>query len=271
MLSCHPGIYMTPVKETHFFDYPYTQYPFSKYAGFFTHARPDQLAGEFSTDYLTSLEAPARVRQHLPAVRLIVSFRNPIDQIYSNYWHSLRQGFNCSDASAPDFETALERHHDRLIGTARFGHHFQRWRKHFAADRFLVIFQEDVQRDPAAVADRLWRFLDLPPPEASPLPGRNAAERAGVSPRSSLSTRLYNRLYFATNRLVLRPLARHFGYAASMRLINALRLRRIAERLFFRRGYPPMTAAQRRYLHQLLADDISLLGQLTGRDLTHWS
>lgn len=270
VLDSHPRVYMTPVKETHFFDYPYTQYPFSKYAVFFADARPDQLAGEFSTDYLTSVEAPARVHHHLPAVRLIVSFRNPIDQIYSNYWHALRQGFNCSDGTSPDFETALDRHRERLLGTARFGHHFQRWLRHFPIERFLVVFQEDVQSDPANVARRLWQFLELTPPAESSLPSRNRSERAGVSPRSQVGIRLYNRLYFAANNLVLRPLAKRYGYETPMRLINRLGLRRMAEYLFFRQGYPPMSTKQRQQLHSLLADDIRLLAQLTGRDLGHW-
>lgn len=271
-LQTHPGVHLTPVKETHFFDYPYTQYPFSKYGDFFAGAAPGQVAGEFSVDYLASAEAPARVARHLPAVKLLVSFRNPIDQIYSNYWHSLRQGFNCNDSSLPSFDQALDRHRDRLVDASRFGHHFRRWREHFPAKRFLVLFQEDIAEAPAAAAARLWPHLGLPPPPAAtPLPVRGSGARAGVSPRSVGIGHLYNALYFTANNRVLRPISRRFGYESSLRLIRALRLRRVAEKLFFRPGYPPMSPAQRVRLRELLADDIALLGHLTGRDLSHWA
>lgn len=271
VLASHPGIYLPALKETHFFDYPYTQYPFSHYSRFFSDVSPGQIVGEYSVDYLASPEAPARIRRHLPDVRLIVSFRDPVDQIYSHYWHCLRQGFNCRDATVPDFETALARFPDKLLEESRFGHHLQRWLEHFPADRFLVVFQEDVAADPAAVAARLWDFLGVPPPHSEhPLPGRGGSERAGVSPRSGGAARLYNRLYFAANNRVLRPLSRRFGYETSLRLIRILRLRGIAERLFFRPGYPPMTPAQRARIRALLADDVALLSRLTGRDLSHW-
>jgi len=271
VLSAHPGIYLPPIKETHFFDYPYTEATFPSYVKMFRACSAEQLAGEYSTDYLASAQAPERIKKHLPKVKLIVSFRNPIDQIYSNYWHSLRQGFNCQDNSLPDFQTALQRHHDRLIEPARYGHHLTRWLEGFPPNQILIIFHEDVRKDPSAVANRLWEFLGLPPPlNNSALPSQGTSTRQGVSPRSGRAGRIYNRIYFFLNSYVLRPISNVFGYTSATRLITLLHLRTIAEKLFFRPGYPPITAAQRDKLRTMLAEDIAQLSRLTKRDLSHW-
>ncbi len=271
LLTQNPAIFMPQMKETHFFDYPYDQNPFSKYAGFFAAATPGQIVGEFSTDYLASPEAPARIARHLPGVKLIVSLRNPIDQIYSNYWHALRQGFHCSDRSMPDFTTALERHRGQLLDPAFYGHHLERWLAIFPREQILIIFQEDIARRPSDVAAELWRFLGMSPvANEAAMPSRGGGERQGVAPRSHFAGAIYNALYFSANRWVLRPISRLFGYQASMQLIEKLRLRRLGETLFFRRGYPPLTPELRAELVVRFTADIQLLGRLTGRDLQHW-
>jgi hypothetical protein len=41
--------------------------------------------GEISTRYLISPYAPQRIRTYLPTVRLCVTLRHPVEQIYSHY------------------------------------------------------------------------------------------------------------------------------------------------------------------------------------------
>ncbi|MCC5022259.1 MAG: hypothetical protein J6386_05415 [Candidatus Synoicihabitans palmerolidicus] len=57
-LSAHPDIYLPPIKETHFFGYPYPEYPFFYYSSFFADAQSHQTIGEFSADYLETPEVP---------------------------------------------------------------------------------------------------------------------------------------------------------------------------------------------------------------------
>ena len=271
VIARHPDVFMPEIKETHFFDYPYEQYPYSKYEGFFSAARPGQKVGEFSTDYLSSIEAPERVRRHLPDVKLIAVLRNPVDQVYSNYWHALRQGFHLSDGSLPDFEAALIRHPDQLLQPGFYGRHLERWLACFPRRQLLILFYDDLERDPLGVIKTVQEFLGLRPWLEPGVGGaRGGAERQGVAPRSGRAGRIYTQLYFMANRWVLQPISRRLGYEMAGRLIQQFRLRRIGERLFFKRGYPPMSAETRARLGEIYRADRARLERITGRDLSAW-
>lgn len=58
----------------------------------FAEAKPNQIKGEKSPSYLVSQEAPARIHQHFPEIKIIAILRNPIDRAYSAYWHGRRVG-----------------------------------------------------------------------------------------------------------------------------------------------------------------------------------
>jgi len=272
VIARHPDVFMPAIKETHFFDYPYDQYPFSKYEEFFSAAAPGQIVGEFSTDYLASAAAPARIHRHLPGVKLIAVLRDPVGQVYSNYWHALRQGFNCSDRSMPDFETALVRHRGQLLEPGFYGRHLERWLAVFPRRQMLILFYDDIERDPAAVIRSVEDFLGLRPVAAAGAgEARGGGERQGVAPRSGWLGRIYTRLYFAANRWVLQPISRRMGYETAGRLIQRLRLRRIGEHLFFQRGYPPLPPELRARLVAIYRDDRAVLEGITGRDLSSWT
>src|SRR5947208_7454350 len=90
-LAEHPQVFMAAVKKTNFFDYAAIEGRMTEYEIHFAGAEGKKAVGEYSVRYLLSAHAPERIQQILPGVRLIVSFRNPIDQVYSHYWHLHRQ------------------------------------------------------------------------------------------------------------------------------------------------------------------------------------
>src|SRR5439155_7010676 len=70
-----------------------------------------QVVGEASPDYLFHPHVPARVASALPAVKLIVLLRNPVDRAFSHYWHQAKRGFE--DLS---FQEAVAQEPSRLNG-----------------------------------------------------------------------------------------------------------------------------------------------------------
>ncbi len=119
-LQSHRQIYLRPNKrpEPHFF---FKESEYVKGLGYyeetwFPKEGSWQAVGEASTSYLFGPAVPARVAEALPGVRLIALLRNPIDRAFSNYWHSVRSGFETLD-----FATAIERETERtnaIEGTA---------------------------------------------------------------------------------------------------------------------------------------------------------
>ena len=87
-LTAHPEVYVPPRKEINSFDYDdFDANCIKDYKKHFRCSEMIKARGEISTIYLQSERAPPRIQRLLPDVKLIVCLRNPIEQIYSHYWH----------------------------------------------------------------------------------------------------------------------------------------------------------------------------------------
>ena len=272
-LSEHPDVFMAPMKETEFWKFTDAEQRLDEYAAHFRGARNERAIGEFSVRYLSLPHVPERVHRVLPRIRLIVALRNPIDQVYSNYWHLQRQNFNLHDPKlAPQsIEEALEKHRDFLLAPARYAEHLERWYRHFAREQLLVILFDDIQSRPADVLHQLFAFLGVNPDFQPPsIAQTGTAVRQGTSPRSGKAAELHSRIYQALVENIYAPLKRMLGTRTASQIKDVLRIRPIMESLFMRKGYPPMSANVRELLAKEFAPEIERLAELTGLNLDSW-
>src|ERR1700688_439010 len=102
MLRQHPQIFMPDFKEPRFFA-PDAQVRAPKagqttvrprtleaYKALFAAARPDQLAGDGSPQYLRSPEAAARIAEQRPDARIIAILREPVSYLRSYHTDSVK-------------------------------------------------------------------------------------------------------------------------------------------------------------------------------------
>ena len=100
-LNQHPAIFMSPVKEPHYFasDF-YVKQSTSTFSRFtdehaylrlFENAADEVWLGEASPSYLPSTVAASEIYKFNPASRIIIMLRNPIEAIYAAY-HQFRFG-----------------------------------------------------------------------------------------------------------------------------------------------------------------------------------
>ena len=106
-LRPHPNIFMSEVKEPHFFAKDFGAYPRIKtlreYNAIFAGSTEEHLrVGEASVYYLRSSVAIANIHEFNPEARLIAMFRNPVEMVHS--FHS--QLLYISEETVADFETA---------------------------------------------------------------------------------------------------------------------------------------------------------------------
>ncbi|MEP6937506.1 MAG: sulfotransferase domain-containing protein [Chthoniobacterales bacterium] len=272
-LGEHPEIFMAPVKETEFWKFADAEARLDEYAAHFRGARGEKAIGEFSVRYLFFPGVPERLERVLPHAKLLCSLRNPIDQVYSNYWHLQRQNFNLHDVSqAPrSIEEALREHRDFLLGPARYATHLARWLEHFPREQLLVVRYDDIAHRPDQVLKRIFQFLEVDPEFRAPsLTEKGSAVRRGTSPRSESAARLHTKFYGGLVRGVYTPLKHLLGTRRAMQMKDNLRIRPLMESLFMRRGYPPMNAETRALLTREFANEVTELERLTGLDFKNW-
>jgi hypothetical protein len=117
-LSRHPGLYMSPIKEPKFFlaDGPppskggpgdvltYREHVWQRdrYEALFDAAPPGVPRGESTPLYLYDRAALRRIRDLIPAAKLVVILRDPVERAHSNWTHLWSAGLE----PEPDFVRA---------------------------------------------------------------------------------------------------------------------------------------------------------------------
>ena len=110
MLQEHPGVFLPPAKELHFFSLHYGKGE-EWYREQFAAATPGQRCGEITPYYLFHPEAPCRIQRLLPSARMIVLLRDPVKRCLSGLFHSRRLGLETLPV-----EEALEAEVERPAG-----------------------------------------------------------------------------------------------------------------------------------------------------------
>lgn len=269
LLSQHPKVFSPEHKELHFFssynpllrDGSLDEAARADYFRRFAEARADQVCGEATPTYLFDAGACARMATLLPDLRLVVMLRDPVARAWSHYWHQVRRG-----RETLGFEEALAAEEERVrTGDARrrawfsyrlrgrYVEHLERYERAFSREQILVIFLEELRRDPAAVLARVWEHLGLAAPEAPLRAETPHANRADFPrwPRLDARTR------------ALRAWADRRGPAGLVRAIELLG--RATRSLRVYSGAPRMSESARRDLRRSFAESDRRLADWLGR------
>lgn len=198
-LRQHPGIFMSPVKEPHFFSKDIDLNLLRKkvkqrieaenmdayfksgmnriihrafirdqsvYLKLFEGAGPYKKAGEASPSYLYSKVAAREIREFNPDARIIILLRQPAKRAYSHYLMDRKLGFTSSS-----FSVALEedRRHipkgwgaNSLYRELGFYHEqVKRYLDVFPENQVMVLLQEDLTGQYENTLRKTFRFLDV--------------------------------------------------------------------------------------------------------------
>jgi hypothetical protein len=277
-LRGHPRAFLTVPKEPNYFaeDLPELRFAESpaQYARLFRDVTPDHMAiGDASVWYLFSEVALARIRREVPAARIIVSLRDPVDFLRSLHARFVYSGRE----DRTDFAEAWTLQETRRAGDAlpagvrtphllqyrehaRFGHQVARLFAHFPREQVRILLLEEWRDAPRATYTGLLDFLGLPDDGRSEFPKVNAQGRHRVP---------------AFGAAIMRPppLARRAWRAAKR--VGGPGIVRHAERLIaWNSTATPVAPVPTELRHTILADlagDIAALERLLERDLSAWT
>lgn len=155
VLRNHPDCFVPACKDVYYFDEHYDK-GMDWYLDFFRDARPGVPAmGELSHSYLFSMEAADRIRQDLPGVKLMASLRQPVERCYSHYLYLVSSGLVTSSfAETIDNRPGLTR-------SSYYAKSVEGYLERFGAERFKVLFFDDLKKDPRHYASQVYDFLGL--------------------------------------------------------------------------------------------------------------
>ena len=194
-LSEHPGLYLSAIKEPKFFlsDGPpptrggpgdaltFREHVWRRadYEALFASAPAGTLRGESTPLYLYDRAAMRRIRDTLPAARLIVILRDPVERAHSNWTHLWSAGLE----PVSDFVRACGEEQRRIaagwasfwhyIGLGRYGEQLAYLFTLFPREQVLVLRYRRLVDEPAPTLDRICAFLGVETGLLTEIPRQN--------------------------------------------------------------------------------------------------
>jgi sulfotransferase family protein len=256
-LKTAPGVYMSPVKEPHYFAVTLKAllnarakppgmpviHERGEYLKLFQEVKDEVAVGEASPSYLWDPAAPGLIHEVVPHARIIMSLRDPVARAFSHYLMHVRDG-----VERLPFEEVLEA--PSYIPLGLYTAQVQRYFDIFGADHIKILIFEEFTRDPEAAVNDILKFLRVNGRVSHRL--KTAHNSFGV-PRGNLAKRI------AANRGV--------RLAARSLLPSGIR-GVLGEKLLYKKPpKPPMSDAVAAALADIYREDVKALEKILGRSL----
>ncbi len=198
MLSVHPGVFMSPIKEpNHFCEdlHPLAtssklndRVPLDidaylatteraplqsawieerrKYCRLFENALDHQVRGESSTSYMYSAVAAARIAEARPDARIIAILRPPEERAFSHYMMDRRIGITASsfreEVMREVNDPSCHWGNSRLyLSLGRYAEQLDRYYRCFQPEQILILDFAQLRSDPTATLGKVLRFLGV--------------------------------------------------------------------------------------------------------------
>jgi hypothetical protein len=181
---------------------------FSEYERQFEGAGEDVWRLDASTDYFGDPGTCGRIKDELDDnVKIMCVLRDPIDRMYSEYCHTLRDGLEIFD-----FLGALEAEEERIalgfqplffhVRRSKYWSQISRWRSTFGDDRVLVM-PYSALRDSASLERNICNFLQIPNRGLGEIPTLNSSVESsggGFIPGLKTAAKTYAKVILGRNQ-----------------------------------------------------------------------
>jgi len=177
-LQLHPEMFLSPIKEPHYFafDYPNRREVESlrDYDRLFAKAKDNQLRGEASAYYLSSVQAVPAILRRRPDAKFIALVRNPVD-LFVSFHNELLKSFD-EDIESPEFAWRMQDKRARGIDIPKrcsspatlqyrymcsLGRQLERVFRHIPEPQRLILLHDEFRRDPKSTIGKVTKFLGV--------------------------------------------------------------------------------------------------------------
>lgn len=269
-LAGHPQVFFSPTKEPNYFSYDFGERSYNTLANYerlFQDASDaHNYVGEASTFYLFSRTAVPAILEYAENPKFLVMVRNPVEMAYSLH----EQTFFNGDEDQPDFDKAWELQSSRSYGAylpkacidpqillygrlCSLGEQLQRLFQNVPREKVHVVNLEYIGKDARREYQAVLEFLKLPDDGRMDFSVVNSA-KVRNHPLLWKFIRRSNRVFRAA------------GFPHIKIGITAF----FSEHDRSERPRPALGDDMRLRLYRYFRDDIKLLEELTGWDLSSW-
>lgn len=267
-LNGHPDVFMSPIKEPHFFSRDITIHRSIRteheYLDLFRNVGNRRCFGEASTSYLPSKVAARLIYEFNPDAKIIISLRNPVDMMYSTHFFLVYVNLQ----KTISFREALE--NSKSISDHRFSEgafdyrsgatlspQVKRFLSVFPRNQVLIVLFDDLKSHPEPTYRQILEFIGVDP---SFVPDFG---RANVSRQAKWSL-LHDLIVDPPPWLltICRPLLKSRLFHQFVERVDTLNSQPV--------NYPTMDRELRRQLIDEFSQEIEDLARITGKNLSHW-
>jgi hypothetical protein len=291
-LEQHNEVYMSPIKEPHFFcsdirienfSDEYKKYVASRginfneyiesdlkkkhwewyvdnlegYLKLFKNVNQEKAIGEISNGYLFSTVAANEIKSRYPEAKIIMILRNPIERAYSHYLANLRDGRTTLPfVDEIKFDNNKTRKgwciSHNYIEMGLYYNQVKRFLDTFPKNQILIFLNEELKSDPKNVGERIFEFIGVNPHAAI---NYKAKQNEAKIPKSA------KLIKFLTQTGIKRKIFHLLPESTKVKI----------KPLFFEKGaVPKMSTENKKWMLHFFEDDIKKTQSLIERDLSNW-
>ncbi len=274
-LNEHPQIYMSPIKETKFFQwdgetrkffgpldqkiYENSIKSFEDYQSLFQKVRGEIAIGEASPSYLYNKFVPKRIYQRFPNVKMIVILRQPTERAFSHYLHTKWLGYeplSFTEALAQE-ETRIKNNWGPSWHYKQQGFYYQQLKNYFSVfdrQQIKIYLFDDLKANSIEVIENMYSFLGV---DSKFIPNTSQKYNVRYFPKNQVVSNLINQPNFAKH-ILKKVMPKNLRTK-----LNSF----ISQKNRFK---PELDRQTKEELNKLYSEDILNLQELLQKDLSTW-
>jgi hypothetical protein len=291
-LEQHPDVYMSPIKEPHFFcsdirienfSDEYKKYVYSRginiqdyvagdmskkywewyvddfttYLKLFKNVTNQKAIGEISNGYLFSTISATEIKDKYPQAKIVMILRNPVSRAYSHYLANVRDG-RATLSFRDELEADLKKSNKgwcishNYVEMGMYYQQVKRFMDAFPNNQILIFLNDDLKTDANAVGKKLFDYIGV---------DANASINYSNKQNEAKMPKWTGLIKFITQTGLKRKLFRALP----------ARMQANVKPFFFKEGkIPKMSEEDKQWMIALFKDDIEKTQALINRDLSNW-
>lgn len=275
-MTGHPDVFVTPVKETHFFRLAFDGLPWNgpgtpppmkvdtldKYKALFEAVTKEKAIGEICPSYFADPRTAGHIYETLGPVKIIIILRDPAARAFSQFLHARLIGcepepsFLKAIALEPERESAQWGEFWSYLGQSHYAPVLERYFTTFGRKNVLILRHEHYVQDRKVTLRKIYDFIEVDP---------------DIAQNQQLPERQVNISGIPSNNVAALAF-RHIEKMARVgRILAPAPVRRKVRSVLDRSlQKATLTKEERHYILSCLSEDIKNVERLTGWNLDDW-